>query len=148
MSGFNCTNCKNNPGRNSFVTFKDGHIESILYFEKIQSGAIMFSTKSGVYIYQPSHPVPGLTGLLPATDFFKVNISGMGLGLTAEETFSIDFITLDERVEYKFWITIESAEYSGTVLVAPNARDEEIRSAILDKLGIVEWRPNEEPCQD
>lgn len=145
MDDFNCTKCKNNPTGNSFATFKDGHIEPILYFRKYGSVAAMFVTQSGVYVHNMENPVPaGLSGLIPASAFFRVMMFGNFPNLVTSEEHTIESVTLDDRIEYKYLVTIGETSYGGTVRVAPEADDTSIESAILESIGTVEWAPNEE----
>lgn len=121
--------------RKSFVTFKDGHTEEILYFEKYGLDTILFATRSGVYVHRIIRDVPGVFGIRASTTFFKVGMSGIISALDVEEYFAIESITLDERVEVSYSLDIKGkGSIMGKVLVAPNAEFNEIRNAILDDL--------------
>lgn len=115
------------PAR-SFATFKDGHTEEIFYFERYNADSVLFATASGVYIYEKDFPIPGVLGLLPSSRFFRVH---MPLGKRdLEEVYTIESITLDERVKVHFILGDEE----GDVLVAADATDEQIKVAILDTI--------------
>lgn len=116
--------------RKSFATFKDGYTEEIFYFEKYSSDKILFATRSGVYIYQKFDPAPGMFGLVPSTEFFRISTSWTGPVLTCVEEYAIKSFTLDERVKVRFMIDGEAGE----ILVAADATDEQIKVAILDEV--------------
>lgn len=116
--------------RKSFATFKDGHTEEIFYFEKYGSDKILFATRSGVYIYRKFDPAPGMFGLIPSTEFFRISTSWTGPVLTCVAEYAIKSFTLDERVKVRFMIDGEAGE----ILVAADATDEQIKAAILDEV--------------
>lgn len=122
--------------RKSFVTFKDGHTEEILYFERC-SNTVLFTVRSGVYVYRDVlRYTPGVSGVFLSTNFLKVTAkSELSIALECEEEFNIESITLDERVEVSYSLDIKGkGSIMGKVLVAPNAEFNEIRNAILDDL--------------
>lgn len=119
--------------RKSFATFKDGHKEKIVYWEQ-NGDAVLFATESGVYMYGPI-PVPArMMGLIKSTDFCRVYMDGKLALLDFKEEYSIDTITLDKRIEYKYQVTIKGTTYGGTVLLEPDATNDDIRLAIFDNM--------------
>ena len=122
--------------RKSFATFKDGHTEEILYFERC-SNTVLFATKSGVYVYRDVlRYTQGVSGIFFATNFLKVTAkSDLHITIECVEEFNIEFITLDERVEIPYSLDIKGkGSIMGKVLVAPDAEFNEIRNTILDDL--------------
>lgn len=118
------------------MTFKDGHTEEILYFERC-SNTVLFTVRSGVYVYRDVlRYTPGVSGVFLSTNFLKVTAkSELSIALECEEEFNIEYITLDERVEVSYSLDIKGkGSIMGKVLVAPNAEFNEIRNAILDDL--------------
>lgn len=112
------------PAR-SFATFKDGHTEEIFYFERYFANSVLFVTASGVYIYKKAFPTPGV---LSSSEFFRFHAP---LGKRElEGVYTIESITLDERVKVRFMIDGKE----GKVLVAADATDEQIKAAILDEV--------------
>lgn len=112
----------------SFATFKDGHTEEIFYFERYFADSVLFATASGVYVHRKAFPTPGVLGLLPSSEFFRVHVP---LGKRElEGVYTIESITLDERVKVHFILGDEE----GDVLVAADATDEQIKVAILDTI--------------
>lgn len=126
-------------GRKSFATFKDGHTEEIFYFERYGIDSVLFATASGVYIHKKVLPTPGVLGLLPSSEFFRVHVPRGKREI--EEVYTIESITLDERVKVRF--EIDGKE--GEVLVAPHASETEIKLAILDSIDCyIDWPIEEE----
>lgn len=116
----------------SFATFKDGHTEEIFYFKKHADDTVLFATRSGTYIHSVFHDTPCVLGVRPSTLFFKVDLARTNSipDTDIEEDYTIESITLDERVRVRF--TIDGKE--GAVLVAPDATDEQIKAAIVDEI--------------
>ena len=112
----------------SFATFKDGHTEEIFYFERYFADSVLFATASGIYVHRKAFPTPGVLGLLPSSEFFRFHAP---LGKRElEGVYTIESITLDERVKVRFMIDGKE----GKVLVAADATDEQIKAAILDEV--------------
>lgn len=134
----------------SFATFKDGHTEEILYFEKVTDKQVMFATKSGVYVTKEGTVPASVFGLRPIMSFFKLRPSMDATFnrqlpcLISKEVHDIQSITLDERIPYGFEIYSDGVYITGKVLAAPDASDEEIRKLIMDDLDIRIDRKEEE----
>lgn len=126
----------------SFATFKDGHTEEILYFEKVTDKQVMFTTKSGVYVSKEGTAPTCVWGLTATMTFFKLRPSMDATFnrqlpcLVAKEVHDIESITLDERVQYEYAIDGDGVYITGEVTAAPDASDEEIKKLILEKLDI------------
>lgn len=131
--------------RKSFATFKDGHKEKIAYWEE-NGDAVLFATESGVYMYRPI-PVPaGVMGLIKSTDFCRVYMGGKLALLDFKEEYNIGTITLDKRVECTYKTHVKGTGFGkqGTVLVAPDATQDEIEAAILKEIADVTYEVEEE----
>lgn len=129
----------------SFATFKDGHTEDILYFERKNECAVLFTTKSGMYLYKKGVIPECVAGMRVSTDFFRLNMrfskfldrrGGDITQLTCEENYDIQSITLDERVPYEFSIYADGVYITGEVMAAQDASEEEVRKLVLDDLDI------------
>lgn len=130
--------------RKSFATFKDGHTEEIFYFEKLDPKVILFGTKSGIYIYRKTEGVPGVLGLTSLTEFFRMELENTFDNVSIRGELNIESITLDERVEYKYLLSVDNMAVGGTVLVAPDASEDEIKLAIFRKCIDISYSPADE----
>lgn len=115
----------------SYVTFKDGHEEDIVYYHDHGPVCTLFATKSGVYIYSGFK-------LFTNCQFEKVVLRGpesSGYIAVIDET-NIKSITLDERVPYEYVIRSDGAFIRGEILVPPSADNKKIRQLIAEDLDI------------
>lgn len=113
----------------SRAVFKDLHEEEILYFEGDLKSGVLFVTKSGVYKCVPGKFFasfnPTFTRVTPCED----NVVS-----------DIDFIVIDDTIEYKYRIDIVGGGHiSGTVSVPSDAAKNTIKAAILDSIGTAKW---------
>lgn len=114
--------------KNSFITFKDNHIEEIVYSKELRNGEFIFSTESGIYYYIP----------LPYGDsiFRKLVFDDYHGNTVFCDTVAIKSIVLDKRKTYKFTITKDNIKIDGKILANPNDEKDTIKKLIMDELDI------------
>lgn len=122
----------------NYATFKDGHEEDIFYYKDLLHGCIIFSTKSGIYFYRPKQETPGVYGL-ESQEYFIVQMIFDDNSISLPKMIFASYpyirnITIDRRVERKFTVPDHG---NGTILVDPDASQEEIACAIMNELGVI-----------
>ena len=123
----------------SFVTFKDGHTEDIVYYQKRGYHQVLFATESGVYKYIENTTPFGACGYIRQNDFYKLHLGANGTDVCHEAECGIQSITLDERVPYEYRIHGDIGDVTGTILADPDASEYKIKKLIMEDLEI-EWR--------
>lgn len=123
----------------SFVTFKDGHTEDIIYYQKRGCNKVLFATESGVYKYIDNAIPFGIVGLSRQYEFWKLHLGANDTDFCHEAACDIQSITLDERVPYEYRIHGDLGYVTGSIIAPPNANEEEIKKLIMEDLEI-EWR--------
>lgn len=122
--------------RNSYVVFKDGHREDIFFWQKAGNDAVLFATRSGVFIYNKSDFAPGVFGLQRPTNFFQVHLGeSPRFAIEAEDEYGISHFYIDDRIKVHYLANGSG----GVVLVDKDATDEQIKLAILDNLDEFEY---------
>lgn len=115
----------------NYAVYEDGHEEDLLYFEANKSGGSIFATESGIYrIWPDENRVTGVK-------FGKYPSHFDRLGpVSSDRTDEIKYVTIDERIPYEYRICGDGACVCGSVLVPPDATDQDIRKLIMEDLDI------------
>lgn len=116
----------------SYAVFEDGHEEDLLYLEINKSGGSIFATKSGIYRFCPIKDIIDGTKFKRLTSYFE----RLGADST-DRTDEIKYVTVDERILYKYELNASGRHISGSVLAPPNATDSDVCKLIVEKMGIV-----------
>lgn len=127
----------------SYATFKDGHTEEIFYYRR-GGDAVMFGTKSGIYVYHPYVSPAGVFGLRKEAEFYRIGYEILGRKPAMFGESNIKSITIDERVPYEYEIESDGVYICGGVLDKPDADEDEIRKLIMDDLDIRYEKKEEE----
>lgn len=151
-SPVNCTRCWNReipeepkkpeefaPGT-SYVEFVDGHREVVTFYEGTAAdGSILFTTCSGVYLFQT-----GIETLImerpwdPHMKFrhdqlYRIEYDPDLSQPTMTAVNNIKFIAIDTRVKHEYCITLKDGrKVTGSVWVERDATDKQIRETVLN----------------
>lgn len=126
----------------SFVTFKDGHTEDIVYYQKRGYNKVLFATASGIYKHIENAIPFGISGLTRQCEFLKLHLGANDTDICHEAVCNIQSITLDERVPYEYRIHGDLGYVTGTILADPDASEDKIKKLIVEDLEI-EYRKEE-----
>ena len=126
----------------SFATFRDGHLEDIVWFREYGDNGMVFATESGIYLDRNRsidvtdrrflHP-----NLYSRLDF-KDPPNEIGYPII-EFPFDHSLIsyTIDKRVPYHYFISGKDGVcIEGTVYADPNANEIRLRALILEDINI------------
>lgn len=145
-SPVHCTKCWNReipeefaPGT-SYVEFVDGHREVVTFYERTAAdGSILFTTCSGVYLFQT-----GIETLIrerpwdPHMNFrhdqlYRIEYVPDLSQLAMTAVNNIKFIAIDTRIKHEYCITLKDGRsVTGGVWVERDASDKQIREAVLN----------------
>lgn len=127
---------------NSFVKFKDGHEEDIIYYSKSPDNCFaFFATRSGVYavrlsgvVERTSDPDYSITSVTN-TNFYKGFLRSNALPFVDfNATDAIQSVTIDERIYYEYEAKGYGIVINGEIALRPDADYEEVCRAIRDKI--------------
>lgn len=116
----------------SYVTFKDGHEEEIIYFTQYEDQRTIFATESGIY----ARIAPGDIQKLEFENNHALPCNNLPSILFGKAVDVAD-VFLDFRVSYSYTIIGKDGTIiEGTVFHLPHATNKDIHNLIMEDISI------------
>lgn len=112
----------------SFVTFKDGHEEDIVFYQA-QNNKVLFATGSGIYFCEEEPPL----SLNTRTTYYRFQISdNPAIRYETESVDTIASITLSSKVRREYCIDLKVGPHiHGNLVVSRDISDEAFREMCI-----------------